>query len=471
MPSFVHRLAAAVIVAAGLAVSPASAEVLLRWDQNEIPPADALGIGTIVVPAGNAALVRHAQSRGYRVWIEVEPSALAGFKLPADGLAGIVVSGDIPPKQRLQIEQQLKSPGARVRTVTARGKWPHIRTNWVVKSGEVLQVSSRSAQPWIENNAARIRIAGAGQSGAPLLTYPWQPITLADADEGPAVENYLVAIAEAGSFGADLLLPLHPRFQRSLALGQPQARADWTEIRRYAAFYAWDLPRPYTPIANVGVVTSDTGAWFEVMNLLLRHNVPFALLQGADWAGRDLSAFDLLIVLDRLTAPQREVLTQFVRKGGTVIVDRRAAALAADTPALPGGEPLAKSADRVAYKLDSGHVVEVLKGIADPNAFALDVRQWLGREQRVIDIWNGITVLTAPYEHAEQGSRLLTVLNYAHQPQSLQIRVRGTYAVVHYESPEEPLTLLPNEHRDGCTEFTLPALRIGARVFLSEPKR
>lgn len=467
MPSFVHRLAAAVIVAAGLAVSPASAEILLRWDHNEIPPADALGIETIVVPAGNAALVRHAQSRGYRVWIEVEPSALAGFTLPADGLAGIVVSGDIPPKQRLQIEQQLKSPGARVRTVTARGKWPHIRTNWVVKSGEVLQVSSRSAQPWIENNAARIRIAGTGQGEAPLLTYPWQPITLADADEGPAVENYLVAIAEAGSFGADLLLPLHPRFQRSLALGQPQARSDWLEIRRYAAFYAWDLPRPYAPVANVGVVTSDTGAWFEVMNLLLRHNVPFALLQGADWAGRDLSAFDLLIVLDRLSASHGEALAQFVRQGGTLFVDRRAAAIA-DAPALSGGQATTKSADRITYQLGAGRVIETLQGIADPNPFALEVRQALGRERRAIDIWNGITVLAAPYEHAEQGSRLLTVLNYAHQPQSLQIRVRGTYAVVHYESPEEPLTLLPNEHRDGCTEFTLPALRIGARVFLSE---
>ena len=58
-----------------------------------------------------------------------------------------------------------------------------------------------------------------------MLTYPWTPSTLSETDEGPALENYLLAIAEAGSFGADLVLPLHERFGRRLLLGQPQARA------------------------------------------------------------------------------------------------------------------------------------------------------------------------------------------------------------------------------------------------------
>ena len=113
-------------------------------------------------------------------------------------------------------------------------------------------------------------------------------------------------------------------------------------------------------------------------------------------------------------------------------------------------------------------MVERLTGVADPNAFALEIRRMLGRERRVIDIWNGITVLAAPYQEPDGRLVLVTALNYAYEPLPVQIRVRGTFAVVQYQSPEEEATLLPHRHIAGYTEFLLPALRIGARVFLSQ---
>jgi hypothetical protein len=58
-------------------------------------------------------------------------------------------------------------------------------------------------------------------------------------------------------------------------------------------------------------------------------------------------------------------------------------------------------------------------------------------------------------------------LNYAAQPLPIQVRVRGLFSDVRYEAPGQPATLLPFEHRDGSTEFVLPALRIGARIFLT----
>ena len=168
---------------------------------------------------------------------------------------------------------------------------------------------------------------------------------------------------------------------------------------------------------------------FEVMNLLARHNLPFEILDPRRLASTSLAAFDLLIVLNPPPGPQLPILLDFARKGGTVVED--------------------------------------LKSVGDPNAFALEMRQLLGRDRRVIDIWNGITVLSAPYEEPGGKSVLVTAVNYAHQPLPVQLRVRGTYAQVHYESPEDGVTLLPYLHRDGHTEFLLPALRIGARVFLS----
>jgi hypothetical protein len=59
------------------------------------------------------------------------------------------------------------------------------------------------------------------------------------------------------------------------------------------------------------------------------------------------------------------------------------------------------------------------------------------------------------------------VLNYAAQPLPIQLRIKGVFSQVHYESPGEAVTLLPYEHRDGFTEIVLPELRIGGRVFLT----
>ncbi len=426
MQSHVRAVCALAVLLGGAAVL--RAEVLIRWDHEQIPLAESLGIRTVVVPAASSAM-RAAFAAGYRVYVEVEASTLSSFVPPA-GIAGVVVKGKASPAQLRMLRQAVKTPAARVVALDTRGKWPHIRSNWVTKHKEgVLQVTGRSAQPWIENNAALLRIARTEAPGTtPLLMYAWQPITLSDVDEGPALENYLVAIAEAGSFGGDLLLPLHQNFQKRLLLGEPQARAEWDEIRRSMQFHAWVPVGRYRPIANIGVVTANPTLWFEVLNLLMRHNLPFELIAPADLTSRPWDRLKLLVVLDSPGAVERKALDAFEKNGG---------------------------------------VVKVATEPGDPDRFALQVRQWLGRSHRLVDIWNGITVLTAAYVEPGGSNALLTVLNYAHQSLPVQLRVAGTYSQVLYESPEQPATLLTFQHRDGYTEFVIPALRIGGRVFLS----
>jgi hypothetical protein len=445
---FHRRAFVAVLLFLGLSAN-VRAEVLIRWDRDQVPSATSLGISTLVVPAAHSAAVHSALGQGYRVYLEVEGSTLVGFTPPA-GIAGVVVKGTASEKLVLQLAARLKPRGARVLTLEERGKWPHIRSNWVTRNNEVLQVSGRSAQPWIENNAALLRIARAARPGStPLLTYSWEPTTLADGAEGPRLEDYLVAIAEAGSFGGDLLLPLHERFQTRLLMGHPQARSEWNDIRRYVEFYSWNLPARYQPIANIGVVTAEPMLWFEAMNLLARHNLPFQLVPPAELPVRDLAALKLLIVLDAPGPAELKTLTAFERSGGKIVI------------AGPSSKPEGGDSSFGSLK------ATVLKGISDPNTFALEMRQVLGREQRVIDIWNGITVLTAPYQEPNGSTVLVTALNYAHDPLPVQIRVAGTFSLVHYESPEDAPALLPYQQRDGYTEFVLPALRVGGRVFLT----
>jgi hypothetical protein len=463
MPIHVRALLVVLLVLRG--ASAAQAEILVRWSQDQIPSRQSLGITTLVIPATNPAAIGRALGEGYRVFAEVEAAAIATAKLPAAGLSGVVVRGAASSAQLTALGQRLKPAGARVIALEERGKWPHIRTNWVTRNNDVLQVTRGSSQPWIESNAALIRMLRAQRPDAPpTLSYPWTPITVSDKNEGPALENYLVAIAEAGSFGGDLVLPLHDRFQQDLVLGQPQTRLAWSTIKRHIEFYSWGLPDRYQPIANIGVVTGTPAQSFEVMNLLLRHNLPFELIAPTALRARSLSAFKLLIVLEPPDEAQTQTLTDFVRAGGTVIL----AGVTAHRTPWREGAAVAKADDRVTYRLGDGHVVETQKAIADPNTFALDVRQLLGRDHRVIDIWNGITVVAAPYANPDGKSMMVAALNYAHQALPVQIRVRGTYSVVQFESPDDPVTLLPYQHRDGFTEVVVPNLRIGGRVFFAD---
>ena len=460
----------------------AHAEVLVRWTQDDVPGRLQLGVPALVIPATNTRALREARAQGYLIYLEVDASKLAAFVPPADAPAGVVVKGGVSSRQLLLLESKLPR-AVPVISLEERGKWPHIRTNWVTRNKDVLQVTSRSSQPWIENNAALLRIARAAKPDAtPTLSYPWTPITVADADVGPALENYLVAIAEAGSFGGNLILPLDERFQKRLLLGDPRARAEWTEIRRHIEFYSWNVARMYRPAANVAIIVADPMRWYEPMNLLLRHNLPFETFTPSASPKLDAGRFDLVIAADPPRAGSRDTLVGFVKGGGTLVLGPNptprgrgaagATADAADAATWPWetSTPVAKSPGRITYTFVAGRVVQMLAPVADPNGFALEIRQLLGADHRSLDIWNGITVLAARFDPVQEGDAVVTVLNYAAQPVPVQLRVRGAYAAVTYESPDDAAALIPTEHRDGYTEFVLPDLRIGARVFLSGKK-
>ncbi len=395
------------------------------------------------------------------MYLEVPASALARFTRPSGNVGGVIVNGDPTAAQVRALRQRLP-PSIAVRVVDGRGKWPHIRSNAVTTERGVLQVASRTAQPWIENNAALMRIARHEQPDqVALISYTWVPTLQSGADAAPSIDDYLVAIAEAGSFGADLVLPVHEGLQQALLLGAPYARAGWERMRTYAAFYAWNLPARYSGLADAGVVLSDPMRWFEVMNLLARHNIPFEIIPATDLAKKDLGSLDALIVLDAPTAANVAKLAAFAQAGGTVVL-----AGVPGTYPWQSAAPESKTDERVTYRTGQGSVVELAQPVVDPNDFALDVRQLIPKEKRAIEIWNGITVLVAPYAAPQAGTVLVTALNYTQQPLEIQCRVPGTFVAVHYESPEGGSQLLPLQHREGSTEFVIPALRVGGRVFL-----
>jgi hypothetical protein len=213
---------------------------------------------------------------------------------------------------------------------------------------------------------------------------------------------------------------------------------------------------------------------YEILNLLARHNLPFRMIEPAA-AKQPGPGLDVLLALEDTTPADAAALSRFAQDGGTAVALRPVGELP-----WRGAAPETKTELRATFRHGKGRIIEVLAPVSDPDAFALEIRQALGPERRLLDIWNGITVLTAMFREpaADEGGRtqagtgegdtvLLTLVNYAAQPLPVQLRVKGTFSQVHYESPDEPPVLLPFEHRNGFTELVLPALRVGARIFFT----
>jgi hypothetical protein len=58
-------------------------------------------------------------------------------------------------------------------------------------------------------------------------------------------------------------------------------------------------------------------------------------------------------------------------------------------------------------------------------------------------------------------------VNYAQEPLEVQVRVKGSFSSIRYETPESGCCqMLAPVQREGFTEFVVPSLRIGGRVHL-----
>ena len=99
----------------------ARAEVLVRWDRDQVPASDSLGISTLVIPAKNKAAAQRALEQGYSVILEVEAPALAAFAPPAGRVTGVIVKGAATRAQLSALRLRLKPRGITVRTLEERG--------------------------------------------------------------------------------------------------------------------------------------------------------------------------------------------------------------------------------------------------------------------------------------------------------------------------------------------------------------
>jgi len=444
--------------------------VFVHWTASALPPATELGVNDLVLSWNNGVLpqVKAARSQGYRVYVEVSlEQAAAAAETGASGLAGIILT--VHHSEEAELEKSIPKlrsayPKLRVLFLNPDGKPPEMRGSLVIKRGSVLEVSSPTAQPWIDTNLALVKIEQRSHPGqVPFYTFAWAGMSNSGQQQTAlTAENYSLAVAEAGAFRADLILELDNRLQKGLTEYDQQAWRLWNQVLLYANFYSHPSESALEAAANVAVVVDNLDTSDEVMNLLARHNIPFKVLRPRDLGSTELEGFDVVVVFANPDRAAGERLGDLATQGKTVVLVE-----AHGSYPWQNGPSVRINEHAVSYGIGKGKLLELSEPVTDPETFAQDIRRLLGTQNALMSLWNALTTVVVPYHEHGGAVKELEFVNYAEEPLRLQVQVKGSFASIRYEAPEHQCceSLVPVKH-NGFTEFVIPELRIAGRVHL-----
>jgi hypothetical protein len=381
------------------------------------------------------------------------------------GLAGIILNAN--QSERMEVESTLRAlrtahPKLKFLVLGSGGKQPQMRGSLVIRRNSVLEVSSPTAQPWIDTNLSLVKIEQRSRrEQTPLYTFSWAS---PDSQSPPTATDYSLALAESGAFDADLVLELDERLQKALADQDRQAWSLWKQLKPYADFYSNASKAKRDLVANVAIVVDDPDPTDEPMNLLARHNIPFKVLFPADVKSDDLSSFEVLVMFAKPDLGSSERIADLATRGRTVVIVD-----ANGSYPWQKGNPVRLNEKAISYALGTGRVIELAEPVIDPETFAQDIRRLLGNQNMPVSLWNGLTTVAVPYSDHRANANVIEFVNYATDPIHLQVRVKGVFNSVRFESPghECCANLVPIK-RGGFTEFVIPELQISGRVYLDE---
>lgn len=290
--------------------------------------------------------------------------------------------------------------------VVTQAKWPGLDPSVQIGAGGQGATTSATGEPWVDSNAWLVLYHRATSDKPVLLSYD------PPKDTRLRPGSIELGVADATVFGGHFAIKLDDRMRAGLISGQPRAVAEWKRVARQLEFADGPLFRG-TPVANIAVVVDRLEPVGEVMNLLARRNLPFAVIPRKD---ASVESFALVIVVGQ----------QPLRIKGPIMVER--------------------------------------KDVVDPSAFAAEVRKTLG-DRRLYHLTNAETVISRPLRQ-ENGGVALHLINYAIDPVR-DVRVRllsiGKFSRAQLSAPDRDK---PEDLPIQNGEFAVPELRISAVILL-----
>ena len=454
---------------AGLSAQLSGAKVYLRWTQSALPLTKVLGVNEIVIPWNEtaSALLAEAKKQGYEAYVEVGAAQIADAVNAAvkANAAGVILRGEAAEESALaEKAKEVRKAHAKLKVMVldAHGKQPEMRGWLVFKKDGILQVSSSTSQPWLNTNLAAIRYERGFEGKEPLYSFAWDESGPLVKEFGPKPVDYALAIAEAGAYHADLVLPVHEAQQKGLASGSKNTLDDWARVKQYLEFYRAKDGSEAAAEARVCVLTEDFDATFEALNLMARHNIPFRVMKSSEVKGKDLAACDVAIAFAEPGKELAAALNDFAAKGGVAVLVKLQGPFAWESTGTG-----VNNGPSMTYTVGKGRVIQLKEAIIDPETFAQDVRRLMTKASVPVSLWNSLTTLVAAYPGTKAGETIVELVNYDEESSEVQVQVKGTFGSASYETPERGRSeKLKTTRVNGFTQFVVPDLVVGGRLRL-----
>jgi hypothetical protein len=206
---------------------------------------------------------------------------------------------------------------------------------------------------------------------------------------------------------------LDDALRASLARKEQAALDTWKSIAGALAFFAqhsqWETN---SQVGLVGVISDFSGPnetiGTETLNLMVRRNVPFRIIEKSKLATAPLTGFKALISVDEaMPEPAaRKRLLDFARQGGALLVSQSWKG--------EGGTPTGAAHPRLDLrKLGKGKFAVCKDEAPDPYMVARDIHVLLGRANDLSRFFNLSAFLSAHTAAPDGASALLQITNFA----------------------------------------------------------
>src|ERR1051326_288260 len=306
-----------------------------RWQSSDPKSLDLVAqtpINCLLVERAHwsADFAKSAAARGIVTLGVIHPGADAieqARRPTALGMSGVVLEGDFDPKVRAALSDskilivELPSranmcfdDASRPVIGSYQGLWPGIQ---VEENGAAK--AAPSGAPWIDTNTGFLRF---------VRSYTTHPVWIAN--QPPAktvvtVNRYLQSIGDAAIAGAHWVIALDDDFNRRLLARQPQALADWKRIATTLSYYAshndWKTMAPHGQLALVEDVSSGALLSGGILDMIAVKHTPVQPVPNPKLSDAEMKNAKMAVDVDpsALTQPQKDVLRNFTRAGGTLL--------------------------------------------------------------------------------------------------------------------------------------------------------
>ncbi|MBS1857525.1 MAG: hypothetical protein JST11_19310 [Acidobacteria bacterium] len=374
--------------------------VPVRW-----PWADAASLDLLQGTVVNCVLVRHpaaeftraATARGIVTLAVIAPGEDARAALAAK-VDGVVYEGDFPaeppplpvPVVELVPRYRMKLGGDAPIIGTYQGVWPGIAAN----EGASAHAGPTSSV-WIDTNTGFLRAVRAfGASSVWLANRPPEKTVVSAA-------RYQQVIAEAEISGARWVIAFDDDLVARLARREEAALGTWKKMAALTAYFEghpeWRAMRENGQLAVVQDPEKGGLLSGGILDMIAVKHTPVRPIAGARLSAQTLEGATMAVNIegDDLTAPQKQVLRDFTRGGGTLL----------NGP--PGWKDPTPPAGRIT--LDKAE----LDRLGD---MWRDVNNLIGRRNMGVRLFNVSSMLSNYLGAADGKSAVVHLVNYSDYP-------------------------------------------------------